>query len=312
MMSILVTGGAGFIGSHTCIELMNAGYDVVIADNLYNSKALVIDRMEQITGKRPAFYEIDILDEDAVEALFEKEEIEAVIHFAGYKAVGESVQKPLEYYQNNLGTTLALCEVMRRHGCFQLVFSSSATVYGDPAQIPITEECPLGVTTNPYGATKSMQERILTDLHTGDPSRQVLKLIEEQGELAAAIARDNHEEMADAIGDVIVVAIVMAKQLNAPVDLRTAFERTVKGNDEKVDLNAVIASLAGNVSHLASFVYYKHSSYAGHLIENVITMVADVADALDIDYISAVQSAYDTIKDRKGKLVNGVFIKEDE
>ena len=122
-MSILATGGAGFIGSHTCIELMNAGYDVVIADNLYNSKALVIDRMEQITGKRPAFYEIDILDEDALEALFEKEEIDAVIHFAGYKAVGESVQKPLEYYQNNLGTTLALCEVMRRHGCFQLVFS---------------------------------------------------------------------------------------------------------------------------------------------------------------------------------------------
>ena len=119
------------------------------------------------------------------------------------------------------------------------------------------------------------------NLHTGDPSRQVLKLIEEQGELAAAI------------------------------DLWTAFERTVKGNDEKVDLNAAIASLAGNVSHLASFVYYKHSSYAGHLIENVITMVADVADALDIDYVSAVQSAYDTIKDRKGKLVNGVFIKED-
>ena len=149
------------------------------------------------------------------------------------------------------------------------------------------------------------------NLHTGDPSRQVLKLIEEQGELAAAIARDNHEDMADAIGDVTVVAIVMAKQLNAPVDLWTAFERTVKGNDEKVDLNAAIASLAGNVSHLASFVYYKHSSYAGHLIENVITMVADVADALDIDYVSAVQSAYDTIKDRKGKLVNGVFIKED-
>ena len=175
-MSILVTGGAGFIGSHTCIELMNAGYDVVIADNLYNSKALVIDRMEQITGKRPAFYEIDILDKDALEALFAKEEIDAVIHFAGYKAVGESVQKPLEYYQNNLGTTLALCEVMRRHGCFQLVFSSSATVYGDPAQIPITEECPLGITTNPYGATKSMQERILTDLHTGDPRWKVMLL----------------------------------------------------------------------------------------------------------------------------------------
>lgn len=150
------------------------------------------------------------------------------------------------------------------------------------------------------------------DLHTGDPNRQVLKLIEEQGELAAAIVRDNHEEMADAIGDVTVVAIVMAKQLNAPVDLWTAFERSTKGSDEKVDLKAVISSLAGDVSHLASFVYYKHSHHAHHFIESVITTVADVADALDIDYVSAVQSAYDTIKDRKGKLVNGVFIKESE
>lgn len=149
------------------------------------------------------------------------------------------------------------------------------------------------------------------NLHTGDPNRQVLKLIEEQGELAAAIARDNHEEMADAIGDVTVVALVMAKQLNTSVDLWTAFERSTKGSDEKVELNAVISSLAGNVSHLASFVYYKHSHHAHHFIESVITTVADVADALNIDYISAVQSAYDTIKDRKGKLVNGVFIKED-
>ena len=150
------------------------------------------------------------------------------------------------------------------------------------------------------------------NLHTGDPSRQVLKLIEEQGELAAAIARDNHEEMADAIGGVTVVALVMTKQLNVSVDLWTAFERSTKGSDEKIDLNAAIASLAENVSHLATFVYYKHSHHAHHFIEHVITMVADVAEALGIDYVSAVQSAYDTIKDRKGKLVNGVFIKEDE
>lgn len=148
------------------------------------------------------------------------------------------------------------------------------------------------------------------NLHAGDPSRQVLKLIEEQGRLAAAIACDNHEKMAYAIGDVTVVALVMAKRLNASVDLWTAFERTMKVYDEKVDLNAAIASLAGNISHLASFIYYKHSSYAGHLVESVITTVADVADALDIDYISAVQSAYNKIKDCKGKLVNGVFIKE--
>lgn len=147
------------------------------------------------------------------------------------------------------------------------------------------------------------------NLHTGDPSRQVLKLIEEQGELAAAIARDNHEEMADAIGDVTVVALVMAKQLNAPVDLWTAFERSTKDSDKKVDLNAAIGSLAGHVADLTRFVYNK---YAYLRIEYVITTVADVADALDIDYVSAVQSAYDTIKDRKGRLVNGVFIKEDE
>ncbi len=158
-MKVLVTGGTGFIGSHTCVELLNAGYDVVIADNLYNSKALVVDRIEKITGRRPAFYELDVNDRAALTDLFDKEDIDAVIHFAGYKAVGESTRMPLEYYANNIGSTLVLCDVMRAHGCKKIVFSSSATVYGDPAQIPITEECPMGETTNPYGATKAMQER---------------------------------------------------------------------------------------------------------------------------------------------------------
>lgn len=175
-MQILVTGGTGFIGSHTVVELLNAGYEVVIVDNLYNSKALVVDRIEKITGKRPTFYEADVLDYDAMNEIFDKEHIDAVIHFAGYKAVGESTKKPIEYYHNNLGTTLVLCDVMRKHNCKKIVFSSSATVYGDPAFVPITEECPMGETTNPYGATKSMQERILTDIWKADNEWQVMLL----------------------------------------------------------------------------------------------------------------------------------------
>ena len=175
-MAILVTGGTGLIGSHTVVELLQSGYEVVIADNLYNSKAMVVDRIEKITGKRPAFYELDVCDKPALDALFEKERIDAVIHFAGYKAVGESTRKPIEYYENNLGSTLTLCRSMREHGCFKIVFSSSATVYGDPAFVPITEECPKGITTNPYGETKSMQERILTDIWRADNRWKVMLL----------------------------------------------------------------------------------------------------------------------------------------
>ena len=175
-MQLLVTGGTGFIGSHTCVELIEAGYDVVIADNLYNSKAMVVDRIEEITGTRPKFYELDVTDREGLEQLFEKEEIGAVIHFAGYKAVGESTRKPLEYYHNNIESTLVLCDVMRKHGCKKIVFSSSATVYGDPAFVPITEQCPMGETTNPYGATKAMQERILTDLWKSDEEWKVMLL----------------------------------------------------------------------------------------------------------------------------------------
>ncbi len=175
-MQILVTGGTGFIGSHTCVELLNAGYDVVIADNLYNSKALVVDRIETITGRRPKFYEADVLDRDAMNRIFDENEIDAVIHFAGYKAVGESTRKPIEYYHNNLESTLVLCDVMRNHGVKNIVFSSSATVYGDPAEIPITENCPKGITTNPYGETKSMQERILTDIWKADNEWNIMLL----------------------------------------------------------------------------------------------------------------------------------------
>ena len=175
-MSILVTGGAGFIGSHTCVELLNAGYDVVVVDNLYNASKKALDRVEQITGKKVTFYEADILDRDALNAIFDKEQIDSVIHFAGYKAVGESVRKPIEYYYNNITGTLILCDVMRNHGVKNIVFSSSATVYGDPAFIPITEECPKGKITNPYGQTKGMLEQVLTDIFVSDPEWKVVLL----------------------------------------------------------------------------------------------------------------------------------------
>ena len=175
-MAILVTGGAGYIGSHTCVELLNAGYDVVVADNLYNSSKKALDRVEQITGKKLKFYEADLLDQPKVKEIFDNEKIEAVIHFAGLKAVGESVHKPLEYYNNNITGTLILCDEMRKHDVKNIVFSSSATVYGDPAEIPITEKCPKGEITNPYGRTKGMLEQILTDLHTADPEWNVMLL----------------------------------------------------------------------------------------------------------------------------------------
>ena len=175
-MRVLVTGGAGYIGSHTCVELLDAGYEVVILDNLYNSSEKAVERIEEITGKKVTFYENDMLDEEALDKIFSKEKIDCVIHFAGLKAVGESVAKPLEYYKNNIAGTLTLVEVMRKYGCKNIIFSSSATVYGDPAFIPITEECPKGTPTNPYGWTKSMLEQILTDLHTADEEWNVILL----------------------------------------------------------------------------------------------------------------------------------------
>lgn len=175
-MKILVTGGAGFIGSHTCVELLNAGYDVVVVDNLCNSSEKSLERVEKITGKKVTFYKADILDKEALDKIFDEEKIEAVIHFAGLKAVGESVQKPLEYYQNNISGTLILTDVMRNHGVKNIIFSSSATVYGNPEFIPITEECPKGTCTNPYGWTKSMLEQILTDIQYADKEWNVILL----------------------------------------------------------------------------------------------------------------------------------------
>ncbi len=175
-MKILVTGGTGYIGSHTCVELLSKGYEVVVFDNLYNSKIDVVDKIEKITGKKITFYKADMLDKESMRPIFEEHKLDAVIHFAGLKAVGESVAKPLMYYQNNITGTLNLCELMKEYGCKRIIFSSSATVYGDPAQIPITEECPKGTCTNPYGWTKSMLEQILSDFYTSDNEWSVVLL----------------------------------------------------------------------------------------------------------------------------------------
>ena len=176
MSTILVAGGAGYIGSHTCVELLNAGYDVVVVDNLSNSSKESLNRVKQITGKDVKFYEADVADQPKMREIFEENKIFAVINFAGLKAVGESVEKPLEYYKNNISGTINMCEVMREYGVKNIIFSSSATVYGDPEEVPITEECPKGQCTNPYGWTKSMLEQILTDLHVADPEWNVILL----------------------------------------------------------------------------------------------------------------------------------------
>ena len=167
-MTILVTGGAGYIGSHTCVELLEGGHDVIVVDNLCNSSVKAIERVEEITGKTMTFYETDINDEAALDNIFSAHKIDAVIHFAGLKAVGESVSIPLEYYENNIGGTIVLCKVMSKYGCKNLIFSSSATVYGDTSTSPLSEELPKGRCTNPYGWTKWMIEQILTDIHTAD------------------------------------------------------------------------------------------------------------------------------------------------
>lgn len=171
-MAILVTGGTGFIGSHTTVELLNAGEEVVIIDNLSNSKECVLDRIEKIAGKRPKFYKADLLDIEATEQVFKENNIESVIHFAGLKAVGESVQIPLRYYHNNLTGTFNLCSLMSKYGAKKIVFSSSATVYGMPKSVPISEDFPLS-TTNPYGETKLMIERVLADIVVSDPEWSV-------------------------------------------------------------------------------------------------------------------------------------------
>ena len=166
-MSILITGGAGYIGSHTMVELLEAGRELVVVDNILNSKPCALERVKKITGKDFKFYEVDLLDRDALERVFVENDIDSCIHFAGLKAVGESCQKPLWYYHNNITGTLNLCELMQKYGAKRIVFSSSATVYGKPASVPITEDFPLS-TTNPYGETKLMIERILKDLHAAD------------------------------------------------------------------------------------------------------------------------------------------------
>ena len=176
MHTVLVTGGMGFIGSHTVIALHENGFDVVIADNLVNSKNEVLNRLEQITGKRFKFYKVDCCDKAALSKVFEENKIDSVIHFAGLKAVGESVQIPLEYYSNNINSMLTVIALMKEYGVHKLVFSSSATVYGQSEDVPFTEESPLGICTNPYGWTKWMIEQMLKDCAHADPSLDVVLL----------------------------------------------------------------------------------------------------------------------------------------
>lgn len=175
-MNILLTGGAGYIGSHTIIELDKKGHSVVVVDNLVNSNKEALRRVGEIIGKNIPFVQADVRDRAAMEAVFADNAIDAVIHFAGLKAVGESVAKPLEYYENNMNATFVLLDVMRSHGCKNIIFSSSATVYGNPAEIPITEDCPKGQCTNPYGQTKSMLEEVLKDVQKADPEWNVVLL----------------------------------------------------------------------------------------------------------------------------------------
>ena len=167
-MAILVTGGAGYIGSHTVVELLEKNEDLVIVDNFVNSKPEVLDKIRKITGKDFKFYEVDILDEEKLNKVFKENKIESVIHFAGLKAVGESVEKPIEYYHNNITGTLVLLKLMKKYNCKKIVFSSSATVYGTPEKVPLTEECKVGGTTNPYGTTKLFIEQILKDVYVAD------------------------------------------------------------------------------------------------------------------------------------------------
>ena len=175
-MKILVTGGAGYIGSHTVIELQNAGHEVVVVDNLSNSSEVALQRVVEITGKEVTLYQVDIRDRAGLNRVMDKHSFDCCIHFAGLKAVGESVSLPWEYYDNNIHGTLVLLDVMRKNGCKNIIFSSSATVYGDPAVIPITEECPKGQCTNPYGHTKSMLEQIMMDIQKADPAWNVVLL----------------------------------------------------------------------------------------------------------------------------------------
>ena len=172
-MELLVTGGAGYIGTHTCVELLNAGYQPVVVDNLCNSKMEALHRVERITGKKVVFYPVDVRDRAGLKQVFSSHEITAVIHFAGLKAVGESVEKPLLYYDNNVAGTVSLCETMAESGVKRIVFSSSATVYGDPQEVPIREDAPVGATTNPYGRSKFMIEEILQDLLVSDPEWRI-------------------------------------------------------------------------------------------------------------------------------------------
>ncbi len=286
-MKILLTGGAGYIGSHTAIELDKAGHEVVVVDNLINSKEEAIRRVETIIGKSVPFVKADVRDRHAMDSLFETYTFDAVIHFAGLKAVGESVAKPLEYYENNMNATFVLLDTMRRHGCKNIIFSSSATVYGDPAIIPITEECPKGKCTNPYGQTKSMLEEVMIDVQKADPEWNVvlLRYFNPIGAHQSGLIGENPNGIPNNLMPYITqTAIGMRKQLGVfGNDYNTPDGTGVRDYIHVVDLaRGHVAALQAIERH-AGLAIYNLGTGHGYSVLDVVKAF-ETANALSVPY----------------------------
>lgn len=272
-MKVLVTGGLGFIGSHTCVELLNNGYKVVVIDNLSNSRRDVVDKIKIITKKEFKFYEADVCNEEVLDKIFSKEKIDAVIHFAAYKAVGESVEKPLKYYENNLLSTIALCKIMQLHNCKKIIFSSSATVYGSPSKLPITEDFPLS-TTNPYGTTKLMIEQILKDLTIADAdfSAIVLRYFNPIGAHKSGLLGENPQGIPNNLMPYIVrVATKKLKELNIyGADYATKDGTGVRDYIHVVDLAQGHLKALEKASQITGIHYYNLGTGKGYSVLEIV------------------------------------------
>ena len=287
-MRILVTGGAGYIGTHTVVALAEAGHEAVVLDNLSNASEKALSRVEQIIGKKVPFYRADIRDREALEDIFARETFDACIHFAGLKAVGESVAKPWEYYENNIGGTLTLVDVMRRHGLKNIIFSSSATVYGTPAEIPITENCPKGQCTNPYGWTKSMLEQILSDMQKADPEWNVILLryfnpigAHESG----TIGEDPKGIPNNLMPYITQVAVGKREHLNVfGNDYRTPDGTGVRDYIHVVDLAAGHVAALKKIEEKAGLAIYNLGTGVGYSVLDVVKTF-EKANGLKIPYV---------------------------
>ncbi len=278
-MKILVTGGCGYIGSHTCIELLENNYQVVIIDNLSNSKKGVIDKIKKITNKDLTYYEGDVCDKDLLNKIFDQEKIDAVIHFAGYKAVGESVKLPLKYYHNNLCSTITLCEVMASHNVKKLVFSSSATVYGSPKTLPIKEDFPLS-TTNPYGTTKLMIEKILKDLYTSDNewSIAVLRYFNPIGAHSSGLIGENPNDIPNNLMPYIIkVATGELECLNIfGNDYDTKDGTGVRDYIHVVDLSKGHIKAIESITNTTGIDYYNLGTGKGYSVLEIVNTFSKV------------------------------------